>query len=107
MDELAKLKSERNALNMRIEELEKKRKEEFIAGKCYYDSSRKVYYKILGAGCDEAYYISVDLNDKALGAIGRDYDSISSFTDYDDTVEISKEEFNEAFDKAVVMVKEL
>lgn len=107
MDVLTKLKNERNELNRQIEELENKRREELMVGKCYYDSSQEIYYKILEIGNCNASYISVDLNDKATGVIGRDYDDISTFTDYDDTVEISKEEFNEVLDKAIQMIMEL
>lgn len=107
MDELDRLKSERNTLNRQIEEIEKKRREEVFTDKCYNDTSQEMYYKILKTDKDSAYYISVDLNDKVVGVIGRDYDDISTFTDYDDTVEITKEEFNKVFDIAVSKIKEL
>lgn len=107
MDELERLKSERNNLNLQIEEIEKKRREDIFVGKCYKDTFREIYYKILGMGHDDAYYISIDLNDKVVGVIGRDYDDISTFTSYDDTVEITKEEFNGVLNKAVKTIMEL
>ena len=106
MDELIRLKQEKEALEYKIKELEINQKTKAYGGKCYHDKTDNVYYKILHVDQNNnADYIRVKLNDTVECLVVSDYDDTSTFTDYQDTVEISKEEFNAIFDLAVEKIK--
>lgn len=108
MDTIEKLRDERDELDRKIRKLEENIKVEGYVGKCYQDKTDNVYYKILYVDqFNNASYIRINLECDVEDVLKSDYDGVDTFTDYYDTIEITKEEFNTVFAIAIGRIREL
>lgn len=104
---LNELKRQRKIIDNQIKEMEANKSAEVYAGKCYKDKYNGDYFMVFDIDTEHnASYIKVNFNEDVWNMLHDDYDDLITFIGDEDTVEITKEEFNNELDKVIEAIKQ-